>query len=154
MTTEYKELTEAVDALNLTLTATVTDPGDINTPSKWGVNLCRNGRNYSTDYTLGAAYREQRVRRGAPWKPVPFRGANGSYENRPTTPKLLDVLNCLVMDAGCIRHGQRLSDFGADLGYTDLQKGVEAYEGCMASWRGLVHLGLDLDALDTIFQDY
>jgi hypothetical protein len=156
--TEYKELTEAqrhdaVTALGLSLSATCTDKGDVNSPSVWGVNLCRQGRNYSTEYTMGAAYRKYRALGMGfpePWQSKPIKGG----ESRPIPPTQMDVLACLVMDAGCVRHGQSLSDFGHDLGYSDLQKGLDAYNGCLESWRGLVRLGLDLDALDTIFQDY
>ena len=120
-----------------------------------------------TDLAL-AMLREVRASVPGPWVRVdalasrmrnpPRRGTVAWQEimdkSRPEQPELANVLYSLVMDANCVRYGQTLSDFGKDFGFTDLQDGVKAWEGCHASWQGLTRLGLDLDKLDEIMQEW
>lgn len=155
----------------LTMTAECVDKGDWRSkPSKWRVSLLRRlgskHPSYTTEYTMGCAHREVQARRNVfggvgEWVRVPQRlGGKTNHDvevldsSRPMQPKLADVLYALVMDASYVRHGQTLSEFGKDLGYDDLQAGITAWEGCLAAWRGLVSLGLNLDELDELFQDY
>jgi hypothetical protein len=72
----------------------------------------------------------------------------------PEPPELTDVLYALASDASCVRHGQSRKDFWDELGFDDLEKGLDAWEGCLKTWRGLGDLDFNLDELDEIFQDY
>lgn len=139
---------------------------------QWEVTLSRQGcpTEFTTDYRTVQGHTVwartwidhsgtgQKYCKGAPVPYVdrPPLGWNERVQKYaiPLTPVLGDVMYCLVSDASYVRDGQTLKEFGQDLEYTDLQKGVDAYEGCLKSWRGLASLGADFDALDALLQDY
>lgn len=75
---------------------------------------------------------------------------------KPEEPSLADVMHCLVMDAGCVRHGQNFLEFCNEFGCydTDSRKAERAFNTCRDEWAGLVRLGADFDALEVLFVDY
>lgn len=95
----------------------------------WIVTVSRNKKSFETPYRMGSAWRDK--------------------------PDLENVIYSLVFDASCVRHGQSFRDFCEEYGYeSDPPAALDTYNGCIASWHGLVKLGSDLDALDAIYQDY
>lgn len=166
--------TDAIIAAHgLTMDAVLEEDGGRRKASRWRVTIKKGPIEWVTTYHMGAAHRElperldvrtfpRRVaeRDKAEFAKARFRTAVTPYEERllklsqPTPPTLPGILWSLAVDAEQVRHGQSLSEFGSDLGYTDLQEGLDAYNGCLDEWRALVRFGLDLDELyDAVTSD-
>ena len=154
------------------------DSGGPNAPAKWHVTLTTRptspeaaGAVLATEYTAGAAHRRMKkgvipglagfpgYKRG---ERIPQRLGNPSVDEaallknytEPIPPTLFDLLECLAMDADCVRHGQTFEEFAGDLGYDeDSRKAERAYNTCRDIWSGLIRLGFDLDALSSWTQD-
>lgn len=143
--------------------------------SRWTVTIRREGREYSTEYWQGAAYRRWRKTpdacRRAFDSPMhkefkagePVVLALGKLRRtdclkaltEPIEPRLVAVMACLVFDADGVRHGQSFDDFCGDYGLdTDSRKAEKSFNACRDTWSGLVRLGADLDALSETFRDY
>lgn len=98
------------------------------------------------------------VARGAAWR----RGvmtihlaAVFKHCTQPKAPELADVLWSLSMDAECVRHGQTLEDFCSEFGYDSDSKTAERiYNACRDEWAALIRLGLDLDRLAEVYQEW
>lgn len=163
------ERTQAIIAHHgLTMDAALEKDRGHKGPSRWRITIRKGTVEWTTTYHMGAVHRElperitldgeifpRRVtgRERAEYERARFKSARTLYEeallsmSKPVPPKLPEVLWSLAMDAESVRHGQSLSEFGRELGYTDLQEGVNAYNGCLDEWRALVRFGLDLDEL-------
>lgn len=162
-----------------TLTHHCTDRGSYKEPSKWAVTISRDGKSFTTEYTMGSGFRQWSKRAGSllrhewagcfnnkrprPGTKVPLHLGGFSVDEahllltctEPTPPELPDVLWSLVMDAEGVRHGQTFEDWAADLGYdTDSRKAERCYNACRDEWSALVRLGADFDALNALFEDY
>lgn len=97
--------------------------------SHWRVTLKRNGKSYSTHYSMGAAL-------------------TGS-------PELCDVLYCLISDAESA--GESFDDWCANFGYdTDSRKAERTWKACKRVAASLSRLftNNELDALRELFADY
>ena len=74
---------------------------------------------------------------------------------KPNPPSLEDVVYALMMDSQCVMHGQSFDEFCEDLGYdNDSRAAKKTYNGCVKQWRKMVKLGLYLEELEEIFQDF
>ncbi len=141
--------------------AVCVDAGDRKSQSRWIVILSKGGQSLETSYTEGSAHR--RVKK-TPLFPVPFKGYKRGQRvpqrwnqrlsvdeahfletrTEPIPPTLESVVECLVMDADCVRHGQTFEDFAVDMGLdTDSRKAEKTYNACRDIWAGLIRLGLD-----------
>jgi hypothetical protein len=159
MTTEQRN--QAIEALGLTLTLNCINPGkpDIlrrqkGEPSVWQYTLSRNGKSISGPYTMGCGLRVDS--RG---KPLPNRYKLTDDDirilqaSRPAKPTLADILYSLQSDANCAQ--DTFADFCAETGYDeDSRKALETYLACQAEGVGLRSLGLNLQTLGELFQDY
>ena len=163
MTTEHTTETrnQAIEALKIELTLVCVNPGKADIPRKqkgeasvWQYTLTRNGKAISGPYTMGCGLRVDS--RG---KPLP-----NSYKlttddvrilqtSRPAKPILADILHSLQSDASLA--SESFDDFCGELGYdTDSRKALETYLACQKSGTDLRSLGLNLQELGELFQDY
>jgi hypothetical protein len=145
------------------------DAGGYNKPSVWDVTLTNNGRSYTVEYTIGCGVRRWKrlfttsywakyIKRGQPVGQLPnlkdceanltiLQEFDGLTE--PIPPTLDDVLDCLVSDAGSVRHGQDFAEWCSEFGYdVDSRKAYKSYKGCIKEWQGLTRLGVDFEQLE------
>lgn len=131
--------------------------------SHWQVTLVCNGQAFSTEYSMGCAHRHYVTpggRRGKKAFSVP-RGRitiaelERAKRSRPNNPTLVDVMYAIVSDAQCVANGETFEDFAAEFGYDeDSRKAERAYNGCRDEYFALRRLGLDLNQLSLLYQDY
>lgn len=98
---------------------------------------------------------------GNNWKPISL-GLYQKYtydrileleQSRPCKPTLADILYYLQSDAAIA--SESFDDFCSNCGYdTDSRKALETYLACQKSGTDLRSLGLNLDTLGELFQDY
>jgi len=170
MTTETQsEIIKALEDMGLSMSYVCVSPGNAKTESRWRVTISRGGRDFTSKYIMGCAHRRwtpQGVRAMAkepkkfgPWNRGWFESLYmESFRARysePIPPDLADVMYSLVMDTSGVRDGQSFEDWCADYGSDpDSIKALESFNACTDAWRAMVRLGLDLDALSDLFQDY
>lgn len=142
MTTETTEArNQAIEALGIKLTLVCVNPGKADIPRKqrgepsvWQYTLTRNGKAISGPYTMECGLRSK----------------NGRF---PTKPTLADILYSLQSDASVA--SESFDDFCGNCGYdTDSRKALETYLACQKSGTDLRSLGLNLETLGELFQDY
>ena len=79
-----------------------------------------------------------------------LRSRDGRY---PTKPTLADIMYSLQSDAACA--SESFDDFCSNCGYdTDSRKALETYLACQQTGTDLRRLGLSLQTLGELFQDY
>lgn len=126
--------------------------------SVWSVTITRNGQSFQTEYTQGCHFRHHPG--GRPIQPltIPVMTVAVAAKNKqtiPNKPTLADVMCGLVGDAQCVADGQTFEDFADELGYdTDSREAERVYNGCRDEYFALIRLGIDLDVLYPMFQDY
>ena len=168
--------TLAADGWNLSYTCL--DSGGRDRPSKWSCMLGRApGRGVmQVTYTKGAAHRRWTTGTAAslPYHRI-IKGMGGAGNrvdqlfghltilqaeaidnaSEPEPPTLDEVVWSVVTDAGSVRHGQDFAEFAGDFGLdSDSIKARETFDACRDEWSGLVRIGADFDALETLFMDY
>ena len=172
---DYKQLETEIDAalrdMGLTLKYVCIDSGDWRTESKWQVIISKGKLSYSTEFTKGCGNRlfNRRKLWGHYGARFPKGFAHGrrvpyihkpNYDQRsylcasdPEPPNLVEVMSCLVLDANCA-YGD-FEEFCSDLDCdSDSIKTLEMYNACRKTRRELQKMGLDLDNLSELFQDY
>ena len=140
--------------------------------SHWYCNIDRerpgHSYGYDVEYHQGSAYRAtphamwQAQKSGRPVKRVHIPQHRVSYDQRlllekskPITPKLIDVVHALVVDAGCVCNGESFDDFCDEFGYdNDSITHRKCYDACVETWQALIRMGLDLGQLQELYQDY
>lgn len=135
---------------------------DLSGCSYWSVILVRNGQSYTAQYSMGAAHRVYTTPNGRRGKPVQFK-YNGCYSvdeytdlgwSVPNIPEVLDVLNCLILDADSVEYNgfeEWCEEFGFN---TDSIKAKKSYDQCCETRAGINRLGFRLEELQELFQDY
>jgi len=159
------------------------NPGDRKTQSDWSVTINRQGKvGYTTKYHKGAAHRrwlskdshrfnifcnqsrglfkDYRILKG---KRIPqiinklsvYMAEALDHYTEPAPPTIDEVIYCLLLDAGGVRHGQAFTEWAANYGYDDDSiKAKSCFEACRDIWSALVRLNADFDELDALFEDY
>ena len=165
------ELRERLREAGFSMWIQCTDPGTDYTPSAYRITLCRARQvgffdrletfeeeppavpRVVTPYTMGCAHRrfvksKERVPNNYPGKP---KGCGlGRPATEPMPPVFEDVLQSLLLDAECVRHGQPFEEFCNDLGYNpDSRKDHLIYLACQEIWHGLVRLDVNFEELTT-----
>ena len=126
------------------------DKGVRNGQNHWTVCIACNGRFFSTNYSQGSAHRTYRG------KPLPYNCTNERMiiHSVPSVPKFLDVMYCLVSDAGCV-DCSTFNDFCDELGYdNDSISDRKAYDACCDTRAELAGMGFCLDNLRELFAEY
>lgn len=155
------------------VTFAMLDGGDWKTPSKWAGVIKTNKGVESFDYTMGPAHRKivhrpfgGGVRMPKGWRVgerVPFVLGRMTYDQRyvlhnctqAIEPSQDDFLSCISRDADCVRHGQSFEEFADEFGYDEDSRAAERiYNACRETWRKLVRLGINCDALTEQYLDY
>ena len=173
---DYKQLETEIDAalrdMGLTLKYVCIDSGDWRTESKWQVIISKGKLSYSTEFTKGCGHRifkliklglwdgVRRLRKFKNNERIPCIYGRPDYDTRkhlaatdPEPPYLTKVMHCLVSDANCA-YGD-FEEFCSDLDCdSDSIKTLEMYNACRKTRRELQKMGLDLDNLSELFQDY
>lgn len=73
----------------------------------------------------------------------------------PVEPIVTDVLYCLLSDAGCVMYGQSFEDFCSEIGYNpDSISHKKIYDACTDIWRALIRMGVNVEELQKLFQDF
>ncbi len=123
---------------------------------KFQVTITKHTTSIKFDYTAGCGHRTHpRTGRRPKFGGLTLHDVADNKTTVPDNPTLEDSLQCLVMDANCVRHGQDFEEFCGDYGYdTDSRKAERVFKGCTESWRKLSKLCLDIDELNEIFQDF
>ena len=137
----------------------------------WSVTIVNDKSSLTTEYTMGSAYRISTVSDTCIWKnrktvyrknerlPCVYGGLSiheASVRNRsvPEKPELEGVLYCLVMDA-VFSSTSSFEEFCDNSGFdSDSVKAKETFEACQKTHYRLLKMGLDLDRLTEIYQDY
>lgn len=178
-----KEISDKLTELGYSITSNCTNPGDYKTASDWMITVTGpNGRTFQTKYNMGCAHRVWKKRDG--YMPLGYGQINkNDYEHgrigkpgeridynkkktlfqvalwenytEPSQPDLVDVIYCLTSDANCVRYGQSFEDFASELGYDEDSRSAErTYNACRDIWSSLIRIGVNLDELTDLFQDY
>ena len=93
--------------------------------SHWRIRLQANGQSYETEFHMGSA------------------------------PTLEDVMSCLTLDSQHVLSGESFELWREDMGLDDdSRKNERIYNACRESHYALLRMGLDMDRLVEIFQDY
>jgi len=147
------------------------DAGDYKTESKFRVTVKKNNQEYTVDYHKGCGLRR--------WTQIVnldrYHGAKHStitlhpllnptsYEERqallnytePEPVTLDEIIYSLHMDATCVCFGETFEDFCDELGYdNDSRKAEKFYHACRDTLATLIRMGVDLEKLGELFQDY
>lgn len=180
-------LREYVDSLGLTYTATflpMTQPVEMvkNPQLHWHITLANGPVNATFPYSQGCGHvkgyekvpvktpydrrmKEEAIRRTCETGRITYHATYGTVKpGIQPAPDVLDVLYCLVMDAG-VRHSASYEEWAAEYGYDiDSRKGEEVYRACQKQTTGLLRVlgggrvgrqALDrLEKLEELFQDY
>jgi len=139
--------------------------------SHWKVILVRGRATYTSSFSHGSRiynrkaatnsfHGDERYKAGAKIRQHLGRRSVLEFETDrdctyPVDPELLDVLDCLVSDAGCVCNGETFEEFADNLGYdSDSRQAETTFHTCRDMQAALVRLGLDLEELQDIFQGY
>ena len=129
----------------------------------WQVTLICNGQAFSTEYHMGCAHRYHTTPLGkrSSKEFVVKHGRMTIHElerykrSKPKNPTLADVMHSIVSDAQCVAYGQTFEQFAEEMGYdVDSRNAEGVFNGCREEYFALQRLGLDLDELSELFQDY
>ena len=134
----------------------------------WSVSLTRNGYTFTTEYHQGSGHRTWKRSINDPGQVNCRKGDRVVVpgrislhleriliaETEPTVPTLTDVLYCLAMDAAGTDYND-FEDWCAEYGYDDDSiSAKDTYDACCRTYKALRKLGLGLERLQELFQDY
>lgn len=130
--------------------------------SHFSVSFSRNGYTFTTEYHQGSAHRQYADfygrRSNKPFNPnyrnMSIDTAIQLERSKPRIPEIQDVLACLVVDAGCVDYND-FEDFCSEFDYSDDSiSAKESYDACCRVGKALKKLGLRLEQLQELFQDF
>ncbi len=118
----------------------------------WRVKLTRGNYAFETEYHQGSAHRTKPSEKLTP-NAYSIHNAMILNKTRPTAPQFKDVLWSLYMDSTSA--DQPFDDWCADYGMdTDSRKAEASYNACRDEMFALRKLGLDMEKLAELYQNY
>lgn len=126
------------------------------------VTIHYKGKSMECEFTQGCARRHYRGIAGRPGKPIkiPYGrmkvcDVEDLSRSIPDKPKLADVLYSLLIDSevgmNAMSFGEFCAEFGCD---EDSREAFRIFEACQEQYTKARRLGVDLEALNELLQDY